>query len=342
VSDAGWLVEARDLRKEFPIRGGFVSRTVASVHAVDGVSFGVREGQTLGLVGESGCGKTTVGRTLVRLTDATGGRILYRGKDITNLRGGELRALRRKIQIVFQDPQSSLNPRMRVRDIIAEPLRFTAGKSRKEARAKVLDLLERVGLKPDHAERYPHEFSGGQRQRIGIARALATDPEFVILDEPTSALDVSVQARLLNLLRQLQDELKLTYLFISHDLSVIRYMCDEVAVMYLGRIVERAPVDDLFANPQHPYTQALLSAVPLPDPDTKAKRIILTGDVPSPVNPPQACRFHPRCPRAQAVCHEIDPPLEPKRPNHLAACHFPGPQEKWPTTQTREVKLSQE
>ena len=296
-----YLVQVRDLHKEFPIRGGVLGRSLATVRAVDGVSFAVKEGQTLGLVGESGCGKTTVGRTLVRLTPSTGGSILYRGDDITRLKGGDLRALRRKVQIVFQDPQSSLNPRLTVREIIAEPLRFAADKSRKEANAAVLDLLERVGLKPDHADRYPHEFSGGQRQRIGIARALASGPEFIVLDEPTSALDVSVQARLLNLLRKLQEEMRLTYLFISHDLSVIRYMCDEVAVMYLGRIVEQAPVDELFARPQHPYTQALLSAVPIPDPAQKAQRIILTGDVPSPVNPPAACRFNPRCPRAQDI-----------------------------------------
>jgi oligopeptide/dipeptide ABC transporter ATP-binding protein len=335
------IVEVRDLRKEFPIRGGILNRSVASVRAVDGISFSVPEGRTLGLVGESGCGKTTVGRALVRLIEPTAGQILYRGKDITRIRGGRLRALREKLQIVFQDPMSSLNPRLRVSEIISEPLRFTAHVPRKEANARVLDLLERVGLKADHADRYPHEFSGGQRQRIGIARALATSPEFIVLDEPTSALDVSVQARLLNLMRKLQGEMGLTFLFISHDLSVIRYMCDDIAVMYLGRIVEKAPTDQLFASPQHPYTQALLSAVPIPDPEQRAKRILLTGDVPSPVNPPKACRFHPRCPRAQPVCSEVDPPLEEKLPHQLAACHFPGPQERWPITQTRAVKLTE-
>ena len=335
------VIEARDLKKHFPVRGGVLNRARAFVRAVDGLSFAAHEGRTLGLVGESGCGKTTVGRTLLRLTDATDGRILYRGKDITHLKGSALRSLRSKIQIVFQDPMSSLNPRMTVRNILTEPLRFAAGKRRKEADDQVVDILERVGLKANHADRYPHEFSGGQRQRVGIARALATDPEFIVLDEPTSALDVSVQAQVLNLLRKLQDEMGLTYLFISHDLSVIRHMCDEVAVMYLGKIVEHAPVAELFSAPQHPYTQALLSAVPLPDPDRKATRIILTGDVPSPVNPPRACRFHPRCPRAQANCATDEPPLEPKRPLHLAACHYPGPQERWPVTQTKEVKVGE-
>jgi oligopeptide transport system ATP-binding protein len=327
------LVEVRGLKKHFPVRGGVFGRALAQVHAVDGVDFAVRRGQTLGLVGESGCGKTTVGRTVVRLTEPTEGQILYRGDDITRLRGGALRGLRRKIQIVFQDPMSSLNPRMTIRQVLREPLRFAAGVPRGETDARILALLERVGLKPNHADRYPHEFSGGQRQRIGIARALAVDPEFVVLDEPTSALDVSVQAQILNLLRQLQRELGLTYLFISHDLSVIRHMCDEVAVMYLGKIAETGPVAKIFANPQHPYTQALFSAVPIPDPDARAKRILLAGDVPSPVNPPQACRFHPRCPRAQPKCAEVPPPLEEKEPQQYAACHYPGPQERWPLTQ---------
>ena len=334
------LVEARALKKWFPVRGGVFNRAKTHVRAVDGVDLQVRAGQTLGLVGESGCGKTTVGRTLLRLTEPTDGQVLYRGQDITHVRGGGLRALRSKIQIVFQDPMSSLNPRMTVRDILSEPLRFAGGVPKREAEDRVVDILERVGLKANHADRYPHEFSGGQRQRVGIARALATEPEFIVLDEPTSALDVSVQAQVLNLLRRLQREMDLTYLFISHDLSVIRHMCDEVAVMYLGKIAETGPVDDVFATPQHPYTQALLSAVPIPDPDRKAQRIILTGDVPSPVNPPQACRFHPRCPRAQVKCATDAPPLEEKRPRQLAACHYPGPQEKWPLTQTKEVKLA--
>jgi oligopeptide/dipeptide ABC transporter ATP-binding protein len=340
VTDAP-LVQARELQKLFPVRGTLLARTVAHVRAVDGISFAIARGKTLGLVGESGCGKTTAGRTILRLTEPTGGTIAFDGQDITRLSGRPLRRLRQRMQIVFQDPMSSLDPRMTVRQILSEPLRFAAKVPRREVEDRVYQSLDRVGLKRNHADRYPHEFSGGQRQRIGIARALASQPDFVVLDEPTSALDVSVQARLLNLLRKLQEELKLTYLFISHDLSVIRYMCDEVAVMYLGRIVEQAPVDDLFASPQHPYTQALLSAVPIPDPARRAHRIVLTGDVPSPVNPPPACRFNPRCPRAQDICRRIDPPLESKRPDHLAACHFPGPQEKWPVTQRHEVKVTE-
>jgi len=334
------LLEVRDLVKHFPIRGGFIRRNVNVVRAVDGVSFDIQRGQTLGLVGESGCGKTTVGRALLKLIDPTSGSIRFKGQDIAGLSRRRMRALRPKMQIVFQDPQSSLNPRMTIRQILMEPLRLN-GVPRQDAATRIVDLLETVGLTAEHANRFPHEFSGGQRQRIGVARALALNPDFIVLDEPTSALDVSVQAQVLNLLRKLQRELGLTYLFISHDLSVVRHLCDEVAVMYLGRIVEKGDVEQVFTDPQHPYTQALLSAVPIPDPETRAKRIILTGDVPSPVNPPRACRFHPRCPRAQAVCSEIDPPLETKKPGHLAACHFPGPQEKWPLTQTREVKVAE-
>jgi oligopeptide/dipeptide ABC transporter ATP-binding protein len=306
---------------------------------VDGVSFAIARGRTLGLVGESGCGKTTVGRAILRLIEPTSGSIRFLGQEIATLPRRRLRALRPKMQIVFQDPMSSLNPRMTVRQILAEPLRLN-GWGRREAGARVVELLETVGLSAEQADRFPHEFSGGQRQRIGVARALALNPDLIVLDEPTSALDVSVQAQVLNLLRRLQRERGLTYLFISHDLSVVRHLCDEVAVMYLGRIVETGPVEKVFADPQHPYTQALLSAVPIPDPEVRAKRIILTGDVPSPVHPPPACRFHPRCPRAQQVCREIDPPLEEKRPGQLAACHFPGPPERWPITQTRAVKLS--
>jgi len=335
------LVAVRDLTKHFPIHGGVLGRTRAHVQAVDGVSFGIRPGTTLGLVGESGCGKTTVGRTLLRLTEPTSGSIDFRGKDITRIGSGALRALRREMQVVFQDPMSSLNPRMTIRQTLTEPLRFAAKTPRDQLDAQVAQALQRVGLQDYHADRYPHEFSGGQRQRIGIARALATKPSFVVLDEPTSALDVSVQAQILNLLRRLQGELHLTYLFISHDLSVIRHLCDEIAVMYLGRIVEKGPVEKVFHDPQHPYTQALLSAVPIPDPEQRAKRILLTGDVPSPVNPPQACRFHPRCPRAQlAVCAVVDPPLETKLPQQLAACHFPGAPEKWPLTQRRAITAS--
>ncbi len=334
------LLEVEDLKKHFPIRGGFIRRNVNHVRAVDGVSFDIPQGQTLGLVGESGCGKTTVGRTLLRLTDPTAGSIRFRGQEIATLSRRRMRELRPKMQIVFQDPMSSLNPRMTIKQILTEPLRLN-GVGRDAAHKRIVELLETVGMTAEQANRFPHEFSGGQRQRIGVARALALNPDFIVLDEPTSALDVSVQAQVLNLLSRLQKELDLTYLFISHDLSVIRHLCDEVAVMYLGRIVEKGPVEKVFTSPQHPYTQALLSAVPIPDPETRAKRIILTGDVPSPVNPPKACRFHPRCPRAQAICREIDPPLEAKEAGHLAACHFPGPQEKWPITQTREVKVSE-
>jgi oligopeptide/dipeptide ABC transporter ATP-binding protein len=324
------LVEVTDLKKYFPIRGGFIQRTLDHVRAVDGVTFAIKEGQTLGLVGESGCGKTTVGRTLLRLTDPTEGSIKFRSQEIATLSHRKMRALRPKMQIVFQDPMSSLNPRMTVRQTLMEPLTIN-GHTREAAGVRVTELLLKVGLDADHANRFPHEFSGGQRQRIGVARALALNPDFVVLDEPTSALDVSVQAQVLNLLKELQRDMGLTYLFISHDLGVIRHMCDEVAVMYLGRIVENGPVEKVFRDPQHPYTQALLSAVPIPDPELRAKRILLTGDVPSPVNPPAACRFHPRCPRAQLdVCAIVDPPLEEKRPGQLAACHFPGPPEKWP------------
>ena len=335
------LIEVRDLVKYFPIRGGLVQRTLDHVRAVDGISFGIREGTTLGLVGESGCGKTTVGRTILRLTDPTSGSVKFRGTEIADLPRRKLRALRPKMQIVFQDPMSSLNPRMTVRQILMEPLLIN-GRNRAAAGESVVELLRKVGLDADHAHRFPHEFSGGQRQRIGVARALALNPDFVVLDEPTSALDVSVQAQVLNLLRKLQRDMGLTYLFVSHDLSVIRHMCDEVAVMYLGRIVEKGPVESVFRDPQHPYTQALLSAIPIPDPALRAKRIILTGDVPSPVAPPPACRFHPRCPRAQLeVCAVVDPPLEEKRPGQLAACHFPGPQDRWPVTQKRTVKVEE-
>jgi oligopeptide/dipeptide ABC transporter ATP-binding protein len=297
---------------------------LANVHAVDGVDLRIPRGTTVGVVGESGCGKTTLGRTVLRLTEPTGGSVHYRGKDITHVHGGDLRVLRANMQIVFQDPQSSLNPRMRVREIIREPMRFAAGLSKDKANERVTELLETVGLQAAHADRYPHEFSGGQRQRIGVARALGPRPEFIVLDEPTSALDVSVQAQILNLLRRLQREFNLTYLFISHDLSVIRHMCDEVAVMYLGKIVEQGPADAIFAAPQHPYTQALFSAVPVPDPETRAKRIILKGDVPSPVNPPSGCRFHPRCPSARPDCAQVEPLLTSKG-NTDAACFYPGP-----------------
>ncbi|MHB8585402.1 MAG: ABC transporter ATP-binding protein [Thermoplasmatota archaeon] len=318
------LLAAMNIRKYFPVREGVFSRTVAHVHAVDDVSLEISKGTTLGVVGESGCGKTTLGRTLLRLTEPSAGKIVYAGRDITRIRGHELRSLRQKMQIVFQDPQSSLNPRLTIRRIVGEPMRFAAGMSRSAADARVGELLERVGLQKSHADRYPHEFSGGQRQRIGIARALAPNPDFIVLDEPTSALDVSVQAQILNLLLRLQKELGLTYLFISHDLSVVRHMCEEIAVMYLGKIVERGPTDDVFAHPEHPYTQALFSAVPVPDPDHPPHRIVLKGDVPSPVRPPSGCRFHPRCPSARPDCAQVEPLLTSKGTN-LAACFYPGP-----------------
>ncbi len=290
------LVQVRDLRTYFPIRKGILSRTVGHVKAVDGVSFDVRAGKTLGLVGESGCGKTTVGRTLLRLTPATTGSVLYRGNDFFAPRGEELRKLRRYMQIVFQDPVSSLNPRMTIGNIIGEPIevhRIASGKAKNDL---VASLLQRVGLDPSYAVRYPHEFSGGQRQRIGIARALALSPDFIVCDEPVSALDVSIQSQILNLLDDLQNERGIAYLFIAHNLAVVEHFSDEVAVMYLGRIVEKASAKELYRNPKHPYTQSLLSAVPEPNPRPTKRRIVLSGEVPSPANPPTGCAFHPRCP----------------------------------------------
>lgn len=319
----GVLLEVQDLKKHFPIRGGVLSRVVASVKAVDGVSFAIRKGEVLGLVGESGSGKTTVGRTLLRLIEPTGGRILFDGQDITELPRNQLRPYRRRMQIIFQDPFSSLNPRMTVGDIIAEPLIIHGiGKTPQERTERVAELLKLVGLSPDHMRRYPHEFSGGQRQRIGIARALAVQPDFIVCDEPVSALDVSIQAQIINLLEDLQAQFNLTYLFIAHDLAVVRHISDRVAVMYLGHIVEIADRDEIYENPLHPYTKALISAVPIPDPEVEAKRerIILTGDVPSPVNPPSGCVFHTRCPIAIPECSRVVPPLEDKGGGHYVAC----------------------
>jgi len=307
----------------FPItKGILVQRTVGAVQAVDGLDFFIKRGETLGLVGESGCGKSTTGRAILQLYKPTAGKVIFKGKDITQIPKEEMRGLRRQMQMIFQDPYASLNPRMTVGDIISEPMKvhkLSEGKARQE---KVQELLKTVGLNPYFANRYPHEFSGGQRQRIGIARALAVDPEFIVADEPISALDVSIRAQIINLMEDLQAEFNLTYLFIAHDLSVVRHISDRVAVMYLGKIVELADRTELYANPLMPYTKALLSAVPIPDPlaEMKRERIILTGDVPSPINPPVGCHFHTRCPIAIAACKEIDPPLQEKAPGHWAAC----------------------
>jgi oligopeptide/dipeptide ABC transporter ATP-binding protein len=321
------LIEAIDLRKYFSIVEGIFKRSVTHVHAVDDISFRIRREHTLGLVGESGCGKTTVGRTLIRLLDPTSGQIIFHQDgqqvDIASLGTRGLRDMRRKMQIVFQDPQSSLNPRRTVRDTIAEPLQILEGMRGEELELRILELLEDVGLNPEHAQRYPHEFSGGQRQRIGIARAIAVNPELVVLDEPTSSLDVSVQAQVLNLLLELQGEHRMSYLFISHDLSVIRHMCDEVAVMYLGHIMEMGSVRDIFLNARHPYTRALLSAIPAPDPSRKRSRMVLKGTVPSAINPPRGCRFHTRCPFAKAICSEQEPGAYSAGQDHLTKCHFP-------------------
>jgi oligopeptide/dipeptide ABC transporter ATP-binding protein len=361
------IISVRNLRKYFPIQGGVFSRHVGDVRAVDGVSFDIHVGETVGLVGESGCGKTTVGRTLLRLTEPTSGHVYYRPttaqlrrmeeiypsletqeddggavrkvpanaesrlkeldeianqSSIYRMKGARLADVRGKLQIVFQDPFSSLNPRMLVRDVVSEPLLVHHWGTRQKRFERVAELMSEVGLNPDHLYRFPHEFSGGQRQRIGIARALALRPEFIVLDEPTSALDVSVQAQVLNILTRLQSELNLSYLFISHHLSVVRAISRHVVVMYLGKVVERAPTEELFNHPLHPYTQALLAAIPIPDPDVRRERIILSGDVPSPANPPPGCRFHTRCPAVMPVCSKVDPPLLRLAGDHWVACHL--------------------
>ncbi len=316
------MMVVEDLKKYFPVRSGLLQRVSAWVKAVDGVSFTIREGETFGLVGESGCGKTTVGRTILRLIPPTGGSVFFDGQDVFAMGRRQLKSMRRNMQIVFQDPYSSLDPRMPVGEAISEGMMIHGIGTAKERNAAVAELLQTVGMNPYHARRYPHEFSGGQRQRIGIARALALRPRFIVCDEPVSALDVSVQSAVLNLLRSLQGQLGLTYLFIAHNLSVVEHISDRVGVMYLGKMVEVASREALFRNPMHPYTQALLSAIPMPDPKFKKERIVLTGDVPSPLNPPSGCRFHPRCPRVMDICKEIDPPFEQKHADHWVACHL--------------------
>jgi peptide/nickel transport system ATP-binding protein/oligopeptide transport system ATP-binding protein len=333
------LVEVRDVVKHFPIRGGILQRTVGLVQAVDRVSFEVRRGETLGLVGESGCGKTTVGRLVLRLIEPTSGSIRFEGEDITALRGADLKRIRREMQIIFQDPYASLDPRTPIGDSIGEGLRIHRIGTPPERREKVRRIMDMVGLAPYHARRYPHEFSGGQRQRIGIARALVLEPKLVVCDEPVSALDVSIQAQVLNLLKSLQRELDLTYVFIAHNMGVVEHISDRVAVMYLGKIVEVAERIEMFRDPEHPYTQALMSAIPIPNPEQRRQRVILKGDVPSPVNPPRGCRFNPRCQlRAELgspdICWQQEPLLvrAGEGADHLAACHFRGAGAAYPAT----------
>jgi oligopeptide/dipeptide ABC transporter ATP-binding protein len=324
-SQDGNLVEVQHLKKYFPVKKGALQREVARVHAVDDVTLGVRKGETIGLVGESGCGKSTLGRCIVRLLEPTDGDVVFEGRSIGKLKARALRPLRREMQMVFQDPYASLNPRKRVGTIISDPLRIHGIGDRKERKEAVEELLQKVGLSPEHYNRFPHEFSGGQRQRIGVARALALRPKLIVADEPVSALDVSIQAQMVNLLEELQDDFGLTYVFIAHDLGVVRHVSDRIAVMYLGKLVELSPAEELYTRPIMPYTEALLSAVPIPDPDLseQRERIVLEGDVPSPIHPPSGCRFHPRCRYATDICSQVEPPLVDYGNGHLAACHHP-------------------
>ena len=314
------LVEVDRLHKHFPISGGVLQRVVNSVKAVTDVSFEIRSGEVVGLVGESGSGKTTVGRTILRLADATSGAVRFDGLDVMGLGPATLRQLRKRMQIIFQDPYASLNPREKVREVLTHPLKLHGIGTRADHQDRAVSLLEKVGMSPDHLDRYPHEFSGGQRQRIGIARALAVEPEFIVADEPVSALDVSIQAQVINLLGELKNDLDLTMLFIAHDLGVVEHICDRVIVMYLGRIMEIAPADTLYSRPNHPYTQALLSAVPIPEPGKRKSRIVLKGDIPSPIDPPSGCVFRTRCQMATSECAKVVPPLRTIGPDHLSAC----------------------
>ncbi|MGV9169128.1 MAG: ABC transporter ATP-binding protein [Promethearchaeia archaeon] len=334
------LIEVEDLEKYFPLTGGVFRSVVGQVHAVDGVSFEIKKGETMGLVGESGCGKTTLGRTMLRLIEPTGGKIMFQGEDITHISGRDLRKLRSKMGIVFQDPMASLDPRVTIKNSVGEPLVVNGIARGPKMRDMVLELLRKVGLTEDHLNRFPHEFSGGQRQRICIARALALNPDFIVMDEPTSSTDVSVQAQSLNLMKDLQKEFDLTYMFISHDLSVVKHMSDRIAVMYLGQIVELTP-RDIFRNPLHPYSFALVSAVPIPNPEYAGRAQILTGEVPTPISPPKGCRFHPRCEFAEDICKEEEPELRDVGDGHLVKCHFAPDLEFGVSSQQRFAKAEQ-